>query len=38
MRFHLRTLFVLTFAVALLCGVVFASPPIVCLPVLCTLV
>lgn len=37
MQFHLRTLLVVMFAVSLLCGVVFASPPIVCLPVLCTL-
>ncbi|HEX5102266.1 MAG TPA: hypothetical protein VFV87_00540 [Pirellulaceae bacterium] len=37
MQFHLRTLFVVTFAVALLCGVVFAAPPIVCLPVLCAM-
>jgi hypothetical protein len=37
MQFHLRTLLAVMFAVSLLCGLVFASPPIVCLPVLCTL-
>jgi hypothetical protein len=37
MQFHLRTLLVVMFAVSLLCGLVFASPPIVCLPVLCML-
>jgi hypothetical protein len=36
MQFHIRTLLVVTFVVAVLCGLVFASPPIVCIPVLCT--
>ena len=37
MQFHIRTLLVVTFVVAVLCGLVFASPPIVCIPVLCTM-
>ncbi len=37
MQFHIRTLLFVTLAVSLLCGVVFAAPPIVCLPVLCTI-
>ncbi len=37
MQFHIRTLLVVTFAVSLLCGLVFAVPPIVCIPVLCTI-
>jgi hypothetical protein len=37
MQFHLRTLLVVMFAVSVLCGLVFASPPIVCIPVLCAL-
>ena len=37
MQFHIRTLLVVTFVVSVLCGLVFASPPIVCIPVLCTM-
>jgi hypothetical protein len=37
MQFHLRTLLIVMVAVSLLCGVVFAAPPIVCLPVLVTI-
>jgi hypothetical protein len=37
MQFHIRTLLVVTFAVSVLCALVFASPPIVCIPVLCAL-
>ena len=34
MQFHIRTLLIVMVAVSLLCGLVFAAPPIVCLPVL----
>jgi hypothetical protein len=37
MQFHLRTLLVVMFVVSVMCGLVFASPPIVCIPVLCTI-
>jgi hypothetical protein len=37
MQFHIRTLLVVMVAVSLLCGVVFAAPPIVCIAVLCTI-
>ncbi len=37
MQFHIRTLLVVMVAVSLLCGLVFAAPPIVCIPVLCTI-
>jgi len=35
MQFHIRTLLIVMVAVSLLCGLVFAAPPVVCLPVLC---
>lgn len=37
MQFHIRTLLVVMVVVSLLCGVVFAAPPLVCIPVLCTI-
>ena len=37
MQFHIRTLLVLMVVVSLLCGVVFAAPPLVCVVVLCTI-
>jgi len=37
MQFHIRTLLVVTFVVSVLCALVFASPPIVCIPVLCAM-
>lgn len=37
MQFHLRSLLLVMVAVSLLCGVVFAAPPIVALPILCTI-
>ena len=37
MQFHIRTLLILMVVVSLLCGVVFAAPPLVCVVVLCTI-
>jgi hypothetical protein len=37
MQFHIRTLLIVTFVVSVLCALVFASPPIVCIPVFCTM-
>lgn len=37
MQFHIRTLLALMVAVSLLCGLVFAAPPVVCIPVLCAI-
>jgi hypothetical protein len=37
MQFGIRTLLIVTTAVAALCGIVFAAPPIVAIPVLCTM-
>ncbi len=36
MQFNIRTLLGVTAAVSVLCGVVFAAPPLVCIAVLCT--
>jgi hypothetical protein len=37
MQFHLRSLFILTAVVSVLCGLIFAAPPIVALPVFCVI-
>lgn len=37
MQFGIRTLLVVTTAVAALCGIVFAAPPIVAVPILCAI-
>ena len=37
MQFHLRSLLLVMVAVSLLCGLVFAAPPIVAIPILCTI-
>lgn len=36
MQFRLRSLFILTAVVAVTCGIAFAAPPYVALPILCT--
>ena len=35
MQFRLRSLFILTAIVSVLCGLIFAAPPIVALPIFC---
>ena len=35
MQFRLRSLFLLTAAVSVLCGLIFAAPPIVAIPIFC---
>jgi hypothetical protein len=37
MQFRLRTLFIITAVVAVMCGLIFAAPPIVALPIFCTI-
>src|SRR6185436_9594050 len=35
MQFRLRTLFIITAVVSVMCGLIFAAPPIVAIPVFC---
>jgi hypothetical protein len=37
MQFHIRSLLILMVAVSLLCGLVFAAPPLVCVVALCVI-
>ena len=35
MQFRLRTLFIITAVVSVMCGLIFAAPPIVAIPIFC---